>query len=121
MTDYKYNCEECNYRCKYESLWKQHMSSKKHQNQDRKQRSDKVLVEQCSMCSFIANNLTNMKVHRLTKHSKPEERKNEFKFYCDKCDFGTFVEILFSRHLETKKHILEYPMVNNQPVGLNGV
>jgi hypothetical protein len=27
------------------------------------------------------------------------------KFYCNKCDFGTFGEILFTRHLETKKHI----------------
>jgi hypothetical protein len=46
-----------------------------------------------------------MKTHRLTKHSTTEERMKDFKFYCDKCDFGTFAEILFTRHLETKKHM----------------
>ena len=46
-----------------------------------------------------------MKTHQLTKHATTEERSKEFKFYCDKCDFGTFAEILFTRHLETKKHI----------------
>ena len=45
-----------------------------------------------------------MKTHQLTKHATIEERSKEFKFYCDKCDFGTFAEILFTRHLETKKH-----------------
>lgn len=45
-----------------------------------------------------------MKVHCLTQHSTKEERKNEFKYYCDKCDFGTYAEILFTRHCETKKH-----------------
>jgi len=25
-------------------------------------------------------------------------------YYCDKCDFGTYAEILFTRHCETKKH-----------------
>lgn len=104
MTEYKYNCEECDYRCKYESLWDQHMSSKKHNKQDRKQRSDKIYNSKCSMCNYETNNHTNMKVHKLTKHSSPEQRSKEFKFYCHKCDFGTFIEILYSRHLETKKH-----------------
>jgi hypothetical protein len=46
-----------------------------------------------------------MKTHKLTKHSSKEEQKNGFKYYCDKCEFGTFGDILFTRHLETKKHI----------------
>lgn len=46
-----------------------------------------------------------MKAHKLTKHLSKEERKLGFKCYCDKCDFGTFGDILFTRHLETKKHI----------------
>ena len=28
----------------------------------------------------------------------------DFKYYCEKCDFGTYAEILFTRHCETKKH-----------------
>jgi ribosomal protein L35 len=46
-----------------------------------------------------------MKTHILTHHSTKEERKNNMKYYCDKCDFGTNAEILFKRHLETQKHL----------------
>ena len=46
-----------------------------------------------------------MKLHILTNHSTKEERKKVMKYYCDKCDFGTNVEILFQRHLETQKHL----------------
>ena len=53
---------------------------------------------------FKTTNLTNMKAHKLTKHSCSEERQKCFTLYCAKCDFGTFAEILFTRHLETKKH-----------------
>ena len=71
----------------------------------RKTRSDKVLEPKCKHCEYKTNNLTCMKVHCLTHHSNKEERKKEFKYYCDKCDFGTYAEILFTRHCETKKHL----------------
>ena len=45
-----------------------------------------------------------MKTHQLTKHANKEKRQKWFTLYCAKCDFGTFAEILFTRHLETKKH-----------------
>ena len=41
----------------------------------------------------------------VNKHSNFEERKKDFIFYCKKCDFCCFVEVLYSGHLETKKHI----------------
>ena len=110
-----YNCEECDYHCMHESHWIQHMSSKKHQNIDRQPRSDKVLEPKCKLCPFESNNLTNMTVHILTKHSTPSQRKKGFKFYCDKCDFGTFTQILFTRHLETKKHISNNKVNNVKP------
>jgi hypothetical protein len=90
----------------YESHWKQHIESNKHKNGGIQTRSDKVLEPKCKFCNFESNNLTNMTVHVLTKHSTPEQRKNDFKYYCEKCDFGTFTQILFTRHLETQKHIL---------------
>lgn len=46
-----------------------------------------------------------MQVHILTKHSSSQERKEYFKYYCKLCDFGTMAEILYQRHIETKKHI----------------
>jgi hypothetical protein len=101
----EYSCDKCNYHCKFKSELKKHMSSKKHNNQPRKQRFDKVLVEQCSFCPFTNNNLTNVTVHRLTKHSSPEQRAKEFKYYCINCDFGTFTKVSFSRHLVSNKHL----------------
>jgi hypothetical protein len=82
------------------------IESEKHKNNGkRKTRCDKVLEPKCKHCEYKTNNLTCMKVHCLTQHSTHEERKKEFKYYCDKCDFGTYAEILFTRHCETKKHI----------------
>ena len=105
-TKTKYYCECCNYNCLYPAHWKQHIESEKHKNQGkRKPRSDKILEPKCKICNYITNNLTCMRVHILTNHSTNEERKKEFKYYCEKCDFGTFAEILFTRHNETKKHI----------------
>jgi len=63
-----------------------------------------LLEPNCKYCEYITKNLTCMKVHCLTHHSTKEDRKKEFKYYCDKCDFGTYAEILFTRHCETKKH-----------------
>ena len=102
----EFKCIICNYVCVYESHWKQHIESKKHQNNGIQTRSDKKLEPKCEHCNYESNNSGNMLVHMLTKHSCPERRKKEFKHYCDKCDFGTFTEILFTRHLETKKHNL---------------
>ena len=82
------------------------LTSKKHTGEKRKERSDKIIEEQCKLCNYNSNKTTNMKLHMLTKHSTKEERQKEMKFYCEKCDFGCFVQILFDRHLETKKHLL---------------
>jgi hypothetical protein len=102
----KFYCVDCDYKCIYPAHWKQHLESDKHDNGGkRKPRCDKILEPKCDLCSFTTNNLTNMKVHKLTKHSSKEEQKIGFKYYCDKCEFGTFGDILFTRHLETKKHI----------------
>jgi len=81
-----------------------HLVSKKHTGNKRKERSDKIIEEQCKFCSHKSSKVTNMKLHILTNHSSKEERQKIMKHYCDKCDFGTNAEILFERHLQTKKH-----------------
>jgi ribosomal protein L35 len=101
----KYNCEKCKYNCNYLSEWTEHLNTKKHTGEKRKERSDKILEEQCKFCQYKSNKTSNMKLHILTHHSTKEERKKEMKHYCDKCDFGTNADILFQRHLETQKHI----------------
>ena len=100
----KFNCEKCNVSFNYKSKYEEHLISKKHKGEPRKERSDKLYGSNCKNCMYSTENTTNMKVHILTKHSTPEERKKQFRYYCEKCDFGTFLEILFTRHSETKKH-----------------
>jgi hypothetical protein len=99
-----YHCDICNYTCHYESHWEQHIKTKKHMNNGIRTRCDKILDRKCKFCQYDTKNSHNMLVHVLTKHSDAQRRKNEFKYYCDKCDVGTFTKILFSRHLETAKH-----------------
>ena len=103
--DKKYICEKCQYGCNYLSEWNEHLLSKKHTGEKRKERSDKILEEQCKFCDYKPTKTTNLKLHYLNKHATKEERVKGFKFYCDKCDFGCFVDILFKRHLETLKHL----------------
>lgn len=97
-------CDKCQFKCNFVSQWNDHINSKRHTGEKRKERCDKILSN-CELCNYIPTKTTNMKLHYLNKHATKDERKNEFTFYCEICDFGCFVEILFSRHLETKKHI----------------
>lgn len=105
-TDNKYYCECCNYKCIYPAHWKQHIESEKHKNNGkRKTRSDKVLEPKCKHCDYITSRTINMKLHYLNNHSNKEERKKEFKYYCEVCDFGNFSKGLFKLHMEAKHTI----------------
>ena len=55
---------------------------------------------------FFENELYSSKyISQIILLKKKEERQNQMKYYCEKCDFGTNAQILFNRHLETNKHI----------------
>jgi hypothetical protein len=101
----KYFCEKCQYKCNYQSEWNDHLLCKKHTGEKRKPRSDKILEEKCKFCDYKPTKTTNLKLHYLNKHASKEERIKDFPYYCDKCDFGCFTDILFKRHLETLKHL----------------
>lgn len=64
-----------------------------------------VIYPKFKICDYIPSKTTNYKLHYLNKHATKEERIKEFTFYCEKCDFGCFTEILYQRHIETQKHI----------------
>lgn len=100
-----FTCDKCNISFDYKSKYETHLKSKKHTDQPRKERIDKKYDPRCKFCDFTTSQPTNMQVHILTKHSTPDDRKTNFKFYCEKCDFGTMGEILYKRHLETNKHL----------------
>ena len=107
MTENKFVCEQCEISFPYKSKYEAHLQSKRHTGLPKKTRKDKIYNPNCSLCSFTSTQFTNMQVHMLTKHGTPEERKAQFKYYCTGCDFGTMGEILWLRHLETKKHLAQ--------------
>jgi len=47
-----------------------------------------------------------MKLHYLNTQATFEEIQNGFIFYCEKCEFDTFGDILFTRHIETKNILI---------------
>jgi hypothetical protein len=101
----KYYCKKCDFKCNYDSHWNEHLESKRHTGEKRKDRSDKQLEEKCKFCDYIPKNLTNYKLHYLNNHATKEERMEEFPYYCEKCDFGCFGGVLYQRHIETQKHL----------------
>jgi Zinc-finger of C2H2 type len=101
--EYKYHCDVCNYHCIYPSHWQQHIESVKHKNEGkRKERCDKKLEPKCKVCDYTTNRTTNMKLHYLNNHADKEERKKEFKYYCEECDFGHFTKGLYDLHMNVK-------------------
>lgn len=115
MNTKKYFCETCKFSCDYESIWNQHIETKKHKNNGILVRPKIFCNNKCDKCYFEASHSEALKIHNLTKHSSKEEREKEFKFYCNHCDFGTFYENSYNIHCQAKKHLLiiKYNQDNN--------
>ncbi len=101
---YKFICDKCNYKCKFECEWKKHCATGLHMNGERKTRSDLKEPFKCDKCDYNTKNLTTLKQHKLNEHSTLDERKKTFTFYCELCDFETFSKDIFKNHNETDKH-----------------
>ncbi len=105
--DNKFYCEICNYKCNFLSHYNQHLETIKHKNNGkiiRKCFSKEKKTTKCKLCKFETNHSSNLKVHILAYHSNIEEKKDNSKYYCELCNFGTFTKILYERHCETIKH-----------------
>ena len=103
---YKFICEKCNYKCKFESEWLKHCNTEIHKTGIRKKiiRKNHKQAEKCIKCDYLTKNTFLMKKHRLNEHSTKEEREKEFKYYCTYCDFGTFSKDTLATHNNTNKH-----------------
>ena len=101
---FKYTCDDCNYKCKYNCEWIKHCSTELHKTGIRKKRSDKKSVLSCEKCPYNTKNIIMMKQHKLNEHSSKEQREKDFKFYCKYCDIGTFSKDIFEKHNMTNKH-----------------
>jgi len=110
MTDNnKFICEKCNYKTNIKSLILQHYETELHKTGER---GKKLIKEKeifsCDKCDFSSTNNYNYLTHKLNNHSTKEERKQQFKYYCDNCDFGVFTE----SSLEIHKHSLRHNRLN---------
>ena len=82
---------------------------------EKKRRSDygkkRVSLHKCSVCDYTHVNNMAVKTHYLFNHACEEERKKEYKFYCDFCKFGCMSKHAYDRHKKTKKHQLIYELL----------
>lgn len=104
MEEYKYNCEKCNFRCNILSRWEKHINTELHLTGKKKIRSDYKGFRKCDHCDYSTEVLITLKLHYLNHHASKEERKKEFKYYCETCDIGAFAEEIFKKHQNSTKH-----------------
>ena len=77
-----------------------------HKTGQRKLRCDYKEPYKCDKCEYKHKNIVNYKIHLLNYHSTKEERKKEYTYYCELCDFGSFCENQLNKHNDTSKHKL---------------
>lgn len=101
---FNYHCEKCNLGTNSISIYNRHLNTVKHKGK-RDKRCDKKVPDNCPHCDYSINSNYGMKAHILNHHSTKEQRKEGFKFYCEKCDVGMWAEAFWDKHLKSKKHI----------------
>lgn len=118
---FKYVCDKCHFKCMYKSVWEKHINTDLHKTGVLKRGRNKDPEinqnKKCEKCDFVATQRSILKKHVLDVHSTKEERKKEFKYYCDVCDIGCFTENIMKAHNRTKKH--NEAQQRNQLVGQN--
>ncbi len=104
----KYNCECCKFSSNSITAWEIHIETEKHKNNGtkRKTRRDKKEEDEikCEYCEYKNKNKYSLKSHILNNHSSKEERKKNFKYYCEKCDIGCFSKPKYEEHINGKNH-----------------
>jgi hypothetical protein len=123
MEEFKYYCEKCKYGTNLQQSIKQHNESEYHKTGIRTRKKKELLKEKvifkCSDCNFESAIQNNYLTHKLNNHSTKEERKEQFKYYCDLCDFGVFTLSCFDQHKETIKHKYKLLNKNNNAVPID--
>ena len=71
---------------------------------NKKKRSDLKEPYKCEKCDHKTKNKTNLIQHYLNYHGNFEERKNNFKFFCEYCNYGTFSKSFIEKHINSIKH-----------------
>lgn len=112
LKKFPYQCEKCNYECKFKSEYDRHCNSELHKTGKRGIKKNKV-NRVCQICKlYEASCNTNMKNHILINHKTSKDREKEYPNYCKTCDYGSFSKKIFDKHLTTKKHKKKEDIVN---------
>jgi hypothetical protein len=104
----KYNCESCKFCTNSLTAWEKHEETGKHKSGGIKRkirRDKKEELVTCQFCDYEHKRYHCVKSHILNNHSTKEHRKKEYKYYCDKCDFGTFSNQRYDEHLICQNHV----------------
>lgn len=102
---FKYICQKCNYKTNLKNSYDRHLMTELHKTGQRKVRKDKIKeIYKCEKCKYTTKFKNNYKMHILNQHSNEEEKKKEFKYYCEVCNFGSFGKTYYDKHINTKKH-----------------
>jgi hypothetical protein len=72
---YKYICEKCDYKCRFECEWKKHCETTLHKTGERKKKDNYKENGKCKDCEYTTTNTFLMKKHRLNEHATKEERE----------------------------------------------
>jgi hypothetical protein len=80
------------------------LNTEKHKTGKNKVRFDKHYPEKCEDCDFRPYDNKSYIQHKLSFHASIEEKKSKFRYYCEKCNFGTYAEIHYNNHIVTIKH-----------------
>ena len=103
--NYKFYCEKCKYGTNIKHLILQHNETVLHLTGKRgNKRIKEIEIYQCLECEYNSKNKNNYVTHTLNNHSIKEERKKQFKYYCNNCDFGVFTESSFEKHKSSLRH-----------------
>ena len=107
------HCEKCNKTFNSNAHYLIHCETELHKTGKRKTRTDKKEELKCSICNlYTTKQPTTLKLHILNNHSSIEEKKKEYKYYCEYCDIGYVVEYKFNTHLNTLKHKIKISTLN---------
>jgi hypothetical protein len=106
QTEYKYMCVQCEFYTNIKPVYEKHLRTEKHKTGKRGTRCDKKYPEKCENCEYKPKSNRNYIQHKLIYHSTKEEKKEKFPYYCEKCNFGTYSELLYNKHNNSKKHIM---------------
>ena len=99
------HCEKCNNTFKSNTHYLIHCETELHKTGKRKTRTDRKEELQCNICNiYKTKQKSTMKLHILNNHTSIDEKKKQFTYYCECCDFGILSESRYNNHLKTKKH-----------------